>query len=105
MRRVEARLDGLAGCLTRGGGSSSVQKLLVTASGTLRARRFTKGELRRLMGLPADYVLPDAYGEAYALCGDGVAPPAVAWLAAHLLEPLVRAARAEERKHGARPAA
>jgi DNA (cytosine-5)-methyltransferase 1 len=44
------------------------------------------------MGLPEDYVLPANCNEAYYLIGDGVAVQAVRFLAAHVLEPVLRAA-------------
>jgi len=45
------------------------------------------------MGLPDSYKLPARYNEAYHVVGDGVAVPVVRHLAAHILEPLARAAR------------
>lgn len=38
------------------------------------------------MGLPDDYTLPDRVNDALKLTGDGVAPPAVSWLARHALD-------------------
>ena len=43
------------------------------------------------MGLPDDYKLPVNYNEAYGLMGDGLAVPVVRHLAAHVLEPVLRA--------------
>jgi DNA (cytosine-5)-methyltransferase 1 len=40
-----------------------------------------------------DYVLPENYNEAYHLAGDGVAVPVVRFLAEHILEPVLAAAR------------
>ena len=42
------------------------------------------------MGLPDSYRLPSDYVAAYDLMGDGVAVPAVRWLAEHILEPIHR---------------
>jgi hypothetical protein len=39
------------------------------------------------MGLPEEYKLPENYNEAYHAAGDGLAVPAVRFLAANLLEP------------------
>ena len=44
------------------------------------------------MGLPDTYVLPANYNDAYHLIGDGVAVPAVRFLAAHILEPILETA-------------
>ena len=43
------------------------------------------------MGLPDTYRLPANYEEACGLMGDGVAVPAVRWLAEHILEPILAA--------------
>lgn len=42
------------------------------------------------MGLPEEYALPERYNDAYHLTGDGVAVPVVRYLAAQLLEPLLK---------------
>ena len=42
------------------------------------------------MGLSDDYKLPSNYNDAYGLMGDGVAVPAVKFLAQHILEPILR---------------
>ena len=41
------------------------------------------------MGLPDDYILPRRPTAAYHLAGDGVAVPAVRFLAQHILEKLI----------------
>ena len=43
------------------------------------------------MGLSDDYRLPERYNDAYHVCGDGCLVPVVRHIAAHLLEPLLRA--------------
>jgi DNA (cytosine-5)-methyltransferase 1 len=86
---VEARFDGVAGCLRTPAGGSSRQIVLVAESGALRVRWLLPREAARLMGLPDDYVLPTGSGAALKLLGDGVAAPVVRWIAEHLLEPLV----------------
>jgi DNA (cytosine-5)-methyltransferase 1 len=53
------------------------------------SRLLAPREAARLMGLPETYKLPTNYNEAYHLAGDGVAVPVVAFLATHLLEPLL----------------
>lgn len=89
VQRLEARFDGLAGCLRTPAGGSSRQFVLVVEDGRVRARLLTPREAARLMGLPEDYRLPAATGAALKVAGDGVAVPVVAALSAQLLRPLV----------------
>lgn len=88
VQRVEARFDGLAGCLRTPRGGSSRQGLLFAEGAETRSRLLRAREAARLMGLPEDYPLPERESDALALLGDGVAPPVVAWLSRHLLQPL-----------------
>ena len=60
----------------------------------IRTRLLSPREAARLMGLSDDYLLPANYNEAYHLIGDGVAVPAVRFLAEHILEPVLRASTA-----------
>lgn len=89
VQRAEARFDGLAGCLRTPRGGSSRQTLVVADGGQVRTRLISGREGARLMGLPDTYRLPKAATSALHVIGDGVAPPVVRWLAAHLLEPLL----------------
>ena len=89
VQRAEARFDGLAGCLRTPRGGSSRQTLLVVDGGEVASRLITPREGARLMGLPDSYQLPPAATSALHVVGDGVAVPAVRWLAAQLLEPLL----------------
>lgn len=93
-QRAEVRFDGLAGCLRTPRGGSSRQTLLVIDKGVVRSRLVTPREGARLMGLPDGYVLPKSATAGLHVIGDGVAAPAVRWLAEHLLTPL--AARKSE---------
>ncbi|MEO1110564.1 MAG: DNA cytosine methyltransferase [Pseudomonadota bacterium] len=86
--RAEVRFDDVAGCLRTPAGGSSRQTIMVVDGNVVRSRLISSRETARLMGLPDSYKLPKAYNEAYHLTGDGVAVPAVRWLARHLLEPL-----------------
>jgi DNA (cytosine-5)-methyltransferase 1 len=95
IQRAEARFDGLAGCLRTPGGGSSRQIVLVVEGRQVRSRLLSPREAARLMGLPEEYELPARYNDAYHLIGDGVVVPVVRHLAAHLLEPLLAAVRAE----------
>jgi DNA (cytosine-5)-methyltransferase 1 len=89
VQRAEARFDGLAGCLRTPRGGSSRQTLVVVDSGVVRTRLINPREAARLMGLPETYRLPKAATSALHVAGDGVAVPAVRWLAATILEPLL----------------
>ncbi|WP_310677938.1 DNA cytosine methyltransferase, partial [Burkholderia multivorans] len=64
----------------------------------VRSRLLSPREAARLMGLPDTYQLPQNYNDAYHLAGDGVAVPVVRFLAEHVLEPLLAAALATEKK-------
>ena len=88
-QRAEVRFDGLAGCLRTPRGGSSRQTLLVIDNGVVRSRLVSPREGARLMGLPDTYVLPRSQTAGLQVIGDGVAVPAVRWLAQSLLEPLV----------------
>ena len=89
VQRAEARFDGLAGCLRTPRGGSSRQTLVVVDAGCVRTRLLSPREGARLMGLPETYQLPRAATSALHVIGDGVAVPAVRWLAANILEPLL----------------
>ncbi|MGE0409375.1 MAG: DNA cytosine methyltransferase [Amphiplicatus sp.] len=86
-QRLEARFDGLAGCLRTPAGGSSRQMLLLIDGGEVKARLLSPREAARLMGLPDDYVLPARASAALKLCGDGVAAPVVRWIAEAVIEP------------------
>jgi DNA (cytosine-5)-methyltransferase 1 len=92
--RIEARFDGLAGCIRTPAGGSSRQIILIVEGARVRSRLMTPREAARVMGLPDDYRLPERPTAALALVGDGVAPPVVAWLAANVLEPALAGAEA-----------
>ncbi|CAN1547146.1 Dcm Site-specific DNA methylase [Caulobacteraceae bacterium] len=91
--KAEVLFDGISGCLRTPGGGSSRQRLLIVEGMSLRSRLLSPREGARLMELSETYKLPARYNDAYHLCGDGVAVPVVRHLAAHILEPLAKAAR------------
>jgi DNA (cytosine-5)-methyltransferase 1 len=91
IQRAEVRFDGVSGCLRTPAGGSSRQLILVVDGQSIRSRLITARETARLMGLGEDYALPANYNEAYHLTGDGVVVNVVRHLAAHLLEPLLKA--------------
>ncbi len=95
VQRAEVRFDDVAGCLRTPAGGSSRQFIIVVKGGKVRSRLLSPREAARLMGLPDDYVLPSNYNEAYHLAGDGVAVPVVRFLAAVILEPVLKAPPAE----------
>lgn len=90
VQRLEARFDGLAGCLRTPAGGSSRQIILAIDKGKVKSRLMTPREAARLMGLPEDYGLPESTTAALKLCGDGVCVPAVGWLSENVLEPALR---------------
>lgn len=95
VQRVEARFDGLAGCLRTPAGGSSRQIVFAIESGALRSRLMSGREAARLMGLPDDYILPLNATAALKLAGDGVCVPAVRWLTENIFEPALGAASAK----------
>jgi len=89
VQRLEARFDGIAGCLRTPAGGSSRQYVLVVEGGTVRARLMTPREALRLMGVADDYALPSSNSAGLKLAGDGVAVPVVRALSEGLLKPLL----------------
>lgn len=89
-QRAEVRFDDIAGCLRTPVGGSSRQTIMIVEAEKVRTRLLSPREAARLMGLPESYRLPESYNEAYHLSGDGVVVPVVRFLAAHLIEPLLR---------------
>lgn len=87
--RTEVRFDGIAGCLRTPSGGSSRQIVIEVKGRRTRSRLMTPREAARLMGLPEEYRLPEAYNEAYHLIGDGVAVGVVDHLARAIFDPLL----------------
>jgi len=98
VQRAEVRFDQIAGCLRTPTGGSSRQSIMVVDRHRIRSRLLSPREAARLMGLPETYLLPQNYNEAYHLAGDGVAVPAVRFLAEHLLEPVLGSARSTKKR-------
>ncbi|MEZ5920197.1 MAG: DNA cytosine methyltransferase [Parvularculaceae bacterium] len=92
--RIEARFDGLAGCIRTPAGGSSRQIIFLIENGKIRSRLMTPREAARAMGLGDDYTLPEGSTAALKLIGDGVAPPVVRHLAEYAIEPSLSKARA-----------
>lgn len=91
VQRAELRDDQIAGCLRTPGGGSSRQTIAIVEGEHLRTRLLAPREAARLMGLPDSYRLPPRYNAAYHVAGDGLAVPAVRFLAATVLEPILAA--------------
>lgn len=89
VQRAEVRFDDVAGCLRTPAGGSSRQTLLIVNGRSLKSRLLSPREAARLMGLPDEYRLPERYNDAYHLAGDGVAVPAVRFLAENIFEPIL----------------
>ena len=102
VQRAEVRFDDISGCLrTPVGGSSRQTIVIVEGENRIRSRLLSTREAARFMGLPDTYVLPKNYNEAYHLAGDGVVVPVVRFLAAHVLEPLLKPPVVEKRRKAA----
>jgi len=91
VQRAEVRFDDVAGCLRVPTGGSTRQTIVIVEGDLVRSRLLSPREAARLMGLPDDFVLPANTNEALAITGDGVAAPAVRFLAEHILEPVLQA--------------
>jgi DNA (cytosine-5)-methyltransferase 1 len=96
VQRAEVRFDGISGCLRTPKGGSSRQTVIIVKNGHVRSRLLSPREAARLMGVPDDFKLPEAYNDAYRAMGDGVAVPVVSWLSENLLFPLVEECIATE---------
>jgi DNA (cytosine-5)-methyltransferase 1 len=87
VQRAEVRDDDVAGCLRVPTGGSSRQTIVIVEGVQVHSRLLSPREAARLMGLSDDYLLPSNYNDAYGLVGDGVAVPAVRFLAENIFEP------------------
>jgi len=90
VQRAEIRLDGTAGCLRTPSGGSSRQIVVCSDAQGVRSRLISSREAARLMGLPDTYKLPTNYNDSYHLLGDGLAVPAVAFIANSLILPMTK---------------
>lgn len=97
VQRIEARFDGIAGCLRTPAGGSSRQLVIRVLGEEVRTRLLTVREAANLMGLPRTYKLPENYNEGYHLVGDGVVVPVVRFLSTHIFEGLISGSTERER--------
>lgn len=89
VQRLEARFDGLAGCLRTPAGGSSRQYVIVCEDSRARARLLTGREAARLMGAPDSYALPKSETQSIKLMGDAVAVPVARAIGEQVLLPLL----------------
>lgn len=92
---AELRIDGIAGCLRTPKGGSGRQILFKAGYGRYAVRLLTPRECARLMGAD-DFRITVPDNQAYFGFGDAVCVPAIAWIAEHYLNPMIRAHRGSE---------
>ena len=101
-QRAEVRHTDTAGCLRTGRGGSSRQILLEAGNDRVRMRHMTPREYARLQGVPDSYQIAVPDVQAWTGFGDAVCVPALAWIGANILNPLL-SGQSEERTHEAAP--
>ena len=85
---AELRCDGLAGCLRTPKGGSGRQILFRAGRGGYAARLLTPRECARLMGAD-DFRIDASLNQALFGFGDAVCVPAITWIAANYLNPVI----------------
>ncbi len=88
-QRAEVRNDDLAGCLRTAVGGSGKQFLIQAGKGALKMRAMTPREYARLQGVPDTFPITINGVQSLTGFGDAVCVPAIAWIAQHILNPLV----------------
>jgi len=86
---AEMRTDGIAGCLRTPRGGSGRQILFKAGNDRYQVRLFTPNECARLMGADGYNLTGISSNKALFGFGDAVCVPAIEWIAANYLEPLV----------------
>ena len=86
---AELRNDGIAGCLRTPRGGSGRQILVQSGRGRVAARLLTPGECAALMGAPG-FRIDTPLNKALFGFGDAVCVPAVAWIAKHYLNEILK---------------
>ncbi|WP_394547153.1 DNA cytosine methyltransferase [Pantoea ananatis] len=97
-QRAEITFSTVLGCLRTPKGGASRPRIIVVNGNQVKMRLLSVKEAAALMGLPDDFILPAAYQSAFKVIGDGLAVPAVRFLAERILEPLAIAVRNDERR-------
>lgn len=88
-QRAEVRDDDLSGCLRTAAGGSGRQFVIQAGAGSIRMRAMTPREYARLQGVPDEYPIVADGTQALTGFGDAVCAPAIGWIAANILAPLV----------------
>ena len=89
-QQAEVRSDDIAGCLRTAVGGSGKQFLVAAGQGRIRMRTLTPREYARLQGVPDNFpIVANSERQALNAFGDAVCVPAVAWIAAEVLNPLL----------------
>ena len=89
-QQAEVRSDDIAGCLRTAVGGSGKQFLVAAGKGVIRMRTLTPREYARLQGVPDEFpIVANSERQALNAFGDAVCVPAVAWIAAKVLNPLL----------------
>ena len=89
-QQAEVRSDDIAGCLRTAVGGSGKQFLVAAGRGIIRMRTLTPREYARLQGVPDEFpIAANSERQALNAFGDAVCVPAVAWIAAKVLNPLL----------------
>lgn len=89
VQRAEVRDDDLSGCLRTAVGGSGKQFLIRAGKGTIHMRAMTAREYARLQGVPDTYPIRINGVQALTGFGDAVCVPVIAWIAQHVINPLV----------------
>lgn len=82
--RVEARFDGIAGCLRTANGGSARQIVIVIKDGQIKMRWMTPREYARLQGAPG-FNIQRGVNQSLTGFGDGVCVPAIEWIDENIL--------------------
>ncbi|NLE45180.1 MAG: DNA (cytosine-5-)-methyltransferase [Chloroflexi bacterium] len=88
-QRAEVRHDDLSGCLRTAVGGSGKQSLVKAGRGEIKMRVMSPREYARLQGVPDVYPIRASGVQALTGFGDAVCVPAIAWIAEHVLGPMV----------------
>lgn len=92
-QRAEITFSTVLGCLRTPKGGASRPRIIAVNGNQVKTRLLSVKEAAALMGLPDDFILPEAYQSAFKVIGDGLAVPSVSFLAERILEPLATAVR------------
>jgi len=82
--RVEARFDGIGGCLRTANGGSARQIVIYVDNRWIKMRWMTPREYARLQGAP-DFNIQRGINQSLTGFGDGVCVPAIEWIDRHIL--------------------